>query len=151
MVIQRLQNLYLLVSVILMVIFSLATYAVVETADAVYEMNCYQMTKFQSGESSLTLVSLVLALLAILLPIVSICKYKDLKAQKTAVGISSFISFVLMAYLCVNTYVFAGNVSGTVEPFFTVILPIAAFVLELMARRGIKHDIKLLSDSDRLR
>ena len=76
---------------------------------------------------------------------------KDLKAQKGSVRISVLINMALVAYVYLNASVMAKELGGELACSWVAVLPIAAIVLQFMAFRAVKRDIKLLSDSDRIR
>ena len=149
MVIQRLQNLYLMIAAILIAVYAFTASVMAKVGETVYSFDCIRQIS-QEGVKYLP-VSLVLAILAFALVIVSIVKYDDLKTQKSAVCRSLLICMALLVYVCVNAYFTADAIGASLSFTWAIAMPIVVIVLHLMAVKGIKHDIKLLSDSDRIR
>ncbi len=127
MVIQRLQNLYLLLSAI---IVSVCAYAL----------------------SSVSTVALILGILAAILPLATIAQFKNLKLQKALTLVCLFAKVGWVAYMIINAYV--ENTTACACGFGVYALAasiLVAMILDVMAHKGIKHDMKLLNDSYRLR
>lgn len=151
MVIQRLQNLYLLVAALLVTMYAFMESVIIKVGASVYSIDCLKMSIAPEGLMSCRPVSMVLTILSVLLIVLSIAKFKDLKAQKGSVRISVLINMALVAYVYLNASVMAKELGGELACSWVAVLPIAAIVLQFMAFRAVKRDIKLLSDSDRIR
>ncbi len=127
MVIQRLQNLYLLLSAII-------------------------VTVCVCSLSSMSVVALILGILAAVLPLVTIAKFKNLKLQKSLTLVCLISKLGWVAYMLINAYV--ENASANIDStrcYVVMAAILVSMILDFLAHRGIKHDIKLLNDSYRLR
>lgn len=149
MVIQRLQNLYLMIAAILIAVYAFISSLIVKAGEMVYAFDCIKVAS-QEGVKYLP-VSMILAVLTFALIVISIAKFKDLKIQKSAVYRSTLICAALVAYMVVNAYLVADAMGASLSFTWAIALPVVAIVLQYLAVKGIKHDIKLLSDSDRIR
>lgn len=127
MVIQRLQNLYLLLSAII-------------------------VTVCVCSLSSMSVVALILGILAAVLPLVTIAKFKNLKLQKSLTVVCLISKLGWVAYMLINAYVknAIANFAG-IEYYLIGVAILVSMILDVLAHRGIKHDMKLLNDSYRLR
>ena len=148
MVIQRLQNLYLFLSAVLMTVFAYINVFFVESADLSLSVGC--MGTYDVNGLSLSPISIVLAVLAVVLPLLTLSKFKLLKLQKSLCAVCLVAKLGLIAYLAITIFG-QYSASSVAVNYVAVALIAAAAVLDLLARRGIAHDIKLLRDSDRIR
>ena len=73
MVIQRLQNLYLFLSAVLMTVFAYVNVFFVESADLSLSVGC--MGTYDVNGLSLSPISIVLAVLAVVLPLLTLSKF----------------------------------------------------------------------------
>jgi glucose uptake protein GlcU len=94
--------------------------------------------------------------LAALTALVGMFLYKDRKQQRKVVLGAQILTVLFMLVMFVTAY-FAGSlprVTGTsadVRGIIQLLLPVVAYILFLLARRGIESDIKLVKSMDRLR
>lgn len=151
MVIQRLQNLYMLLSAIIAGMFAFITLFEITLPSGVSaEISCLGIAA--NAESGLTLwpISITLAVLAIAFPVITIAKFKSLKSQKSLCAMTIVIHLGLAAYMAIATY--QGFAEAAISPVYSnLALIVIVLILDFMALKGIKHDIKLLSDSNRIR
>ena len=97
-------------------------------------------------------ISIVLVALSVILSVLAIAKFKDLKVQKSVTLRTMFCVVALVAYIFINVSVIADTHSVlSIKPTFVMCLPLLALILQFMALNGIKRDIKLLRDSDHIR
>ncbi len=148
MVIQRLQTLYLLLAAIMMAAFAFCPSVLIS-----HDGQQYVLSALASGIAGNThpdmLLSAITAL-AFILTIVTIFKYKDLKLQLKLCSITAALSITLLIVVAIIA-ITQRNTEYQIEPTFYNILPVLAFVCYILAYRGVKHDKKLLSSSERLR
>ena len=152
MVIQRLQNLYLFVSAVLLLFFAFINSVIVEIGAKTVSFSCIKMSVMPDGGETFIPISIVLVALSVILSVLAIAKYKDLKVQKSVTLRSMLCVVALVVYIFINVSVVAEAHSVTAfKPTVAICMPLLAFVLQIMAVRGIKSDIKLLRDSDHIR
>lgn len=145
MVLQRIQTVYLLLAAILMATFAFFP---------VYDITCSGTTVAVSalprcGISLASLVILCLDALIVLLTLIAIFKYNDLKKQMRLTGVIMLLIVTLITtisiMLCMN------KCPSVVTIHITAIIPFVSLVLVALAYKGMKHDKKLLADSERIR
>lgn len=148
MVIQRLQTLYLLLSAIFMAVFAFCPSVLIS-----HDGQQYVLGALASGTADNThpdmLLSAILAL-SIILTIVTIFKFKDLKLQLRFCSIVAALSITLLLVVAIIAMT-QHHMGYQIEPTYFNILPVLAFVCYVLAYRGVLHDKKLLSSSERLR
>ncbi|NQW42309.1 MAG: DUF4293 family protein [Bacteroidetes bacterium] len=141
--IQRIQNLYLglafiLVSIVL--IFNLQYF----TDGSVQHDNCDMLI---SGR--------IVLILIIILNLGTIFSYKKLITQKFLLKLLLLINILYLVFL-IGSVFFAIGKKFRIEPeitlnYFYFIFPIALILLTILALKGVKNDIRILSSADRLR
>lgn len=87
----------------------------------------------------------ILLALTVILPLVAIFKYKNLRLQQRLCKISLLFVLTLLIVVGIAAY------RAAACPTWFNLLPVAAMVLLCLASRGVAHDRKLLSGSTRLR
>ena len=148
MVLQRIQTLYLLLAAILLAVFAFVPSVVISNGGQAD----YVIGVLNSGVAPNTkpdLIMLAMDLLVLVLIVVTIFSYKDLMKQLRLCAIS--IALILALLLCVVVLTLTLGRLGTVTMTLWNLLPFVAFVACILAHRGISHDRKLLSDSQRIR
>lgn len=144
MQIQRIQTVYIFLSIVVMAIFMAVPYgevvAISETP--VVSQPLYVMAEYG--------VLIPVAAIIILL-LVDIFFYRNLQLQRTVLTISLMLTLAVIATICFALYK-EGNAEGIDAHFsvWDILLPIAV-VLEILGVKGINHDIKLLNSYNRLR
>ncbi|MGN0230702.1 MAG: DUF4293 domain-containing protein [Muribaculaceae bacterium] len=157
MVIQRLQSLYLFIAMVLMAVFAFVPSVAYSVDGNEFLLSPYGITAIGADGASVTnplWAYFAVAVFVVLFILLTILKFKNLKLQKRLALLSimlvlSFaVSFGLYASFVVSA-IDANAVSCEIK--FVALLPLLAVILVAMAISRIKADMKLLSDSDRLR
>ncbi len=148
MVIQRLQSLYLLISAILLAVFSFSTSFTIATSTGVYHIGVLRKG-YENGIMQPDLLLLPMVVLLIVLSIIAIFKFKDLKSQLRLCAIC--IALTLAMILSIGFLAFTQREMGMVSIGLSNLLVVASLLFFFLAHRGIARDKKLLTDSDRLR
>lgn len=145
MVLQRIQTVYLLVAVILMAIFTF-----MPVLSVTNENNVFVVGALTNGiVNSPSIVLLVLDVLIVLFTIVTMFSFKNLKKQISMAGVLLLLVVTLLVTIAVMLVMQKGN--GVAVLQWPVVFPIITMVMVMLARGGMKHDKKLLSDSERIR
>lgn len=139
MVIQRIQTVYLLLAAIAMAVFAFLP------AVAVGQEMIGAFTPVTQPNYLLACLDALVVVLAV----IAIFKFKNLKLQMKLCAIDALLTLVLVTVAVVLA--FRGHDASQVVPSLWLMLPVAAVVLFVLARRAIARDKKLLSDSTRLR
>lgn len=143
MQIQRIQTVYIFLSIIAMAVFMFVPYgeivSIMQQTDA---MSLYTMTEYGI---------LVPVCAIIILLLIDLFLYRNLPLQRTVLVISLMLTLAVIATVCFTLFKEA-RAEG-IDAHFTVwdiLLPIAA-LLEILGVKGINNDIKLLNSYNRLR
>ena len=91
---------------------------------------------------------MVVSVLCALLAVVTIFKYRTLKLQRRLCLIGAGITAALLASLLI---VVCNIECDTMSLGWSNVLPVVAIVANVLAYRGITHDLKILSSYDRIR
>lgn len=145
MVIQRIQSLYLLLVAVLMGIFMFFP-VIGGNVEGKDELVGALMT---NGVTTQSWWLLALDALVAVLALIAIFKYKDLKGQIRLTGI--LVLLILTLLVCVGVMVACLNGACLSAVKWPIAFPVVALIFAVLARRGIKHDKKLLTDSERIR
>lgn len=148
MVIQRIQNLYLLVAAVLLAIFAFFPAVTISTNGN----DLYVIGILKSGIAPDTrpdFILLAMDLLIVVLTALTICSFKDLKRQLRLCSIT--IALIVALLLCVGVLVTTMGELGTARMTWWNVLPLLSLICTYLAHHGINHDRKVLSDSQRLR
>ena len=132
MVIQRIQSIYLLLAAICIGVYSFMPFAHTDTAT------------FTACDA---LPMLIVSILTIVMLLLNIFIYKDLRKQIRVAAINSILVIATMAtaVICALT-----SLNATLY-YAWLALPVAALILTIRARRAIISDRNLLSSADRIR
>lgn len=143
MQIQRIQTVYIFLSIISMAVFMFVPYgeivSIMQQTDA---MSLYTMTEYGI---------LVPVCAIIILLLIDLFLYRNLPLQRTVLVISLMLTLAVIATVCFTLFKEA-RTEG-IDAHFTVwdiLLPIVA-LLEILGVKGINNDIKLLNSYNRLR
>ncbi len=148
MVIQRIQTLFLLLSAILIGVFAFLPALTIQSLGTTYQLGAIYSGDGVSTKPDLLLLSL--SGLIFVLSVIAIFKYKNLKQQMQLCAINIVLSLALL--LSVAALAFALKTpTAVVEIGIGNLLPLLSIISFAFAYRGIKHDKKLLSDSNRIR
>ncbi len=148
MVLQRWQTVYLFLAAVLMIVFAFMTSITIQFGPQQYMLGA--IYSGIAGETHPDMLLSVMDALIVVITIITIFKYKNLKSQMNLCAIC--IALTIAMLLCIMVLAFTQKSNGTVSVMHLGnVLPIVAIVLYALAYRGIAHDKKLLSDSERLR
>ena len=141
MVLQRWQSVFLLLAAIAMAVFTFMPVMGLATDNGVVTFSALGCD--QEGVSSMVL--LVLDCLSVILLLVTIFKYRDLKLQQRLCKVNILLLVAIIAFIVVMWLMQRGQV----KPW--IVLPFVALFFTMWASGRIKADRKLLSDSERIR
>ena len=148
MVIQRLQNLYLLLAAIIMAVF-----VFVPVMNVTSEAGLFTLSALSTGISGNPMqphwLLLCLDVLIVVMLVATLFKFKDLRLQMKLCKVNLTLIVALILSIFVMWCLQRGH--GIAVMTLWMMLPFAAMVLTMMANGCIKNDQKLLSDSERLR
>ncbi|HEX8385146.1 MAG TPA: DUF4293 family protein [Rubricoccaceae bacterium] len=106
-------------------------------------------------------VTYALAVAAALVALVAIAQYKDRKRQRTTVGVAQLLDLALLLPLLAGLFTTTPgtdvDAAGSVDAFglygryLVALVPLVAYVLLRMARRGVDRDIATVRSMDRIR
>ena len=132
MVIQRIQSVYLLLAAICIGVYSFMPFAHTDTAT------------FTASDA---LPMLIVSILTIVMLLLNIFMYKDLRKQIRVAAINSILVVATAATAVVCTLT---SLNATLD-YAWLALPAAALILTIRARRAMIADRNLLSSADRIR
>lgn len=145
MVLQRIQTVYLLVAIILMAIFTFFPVFTVTNESGVYTVGALAGSRVNSP----SVLLLVLDVLITLFALVTMFSFKNLKKQITMAGV--LILLVVTLLVSIGVLFVQQKGVGIAVINWPIAFPFVSLVMAMMARGGMKHDKKLLSDSERIR
>ncbi len=139
--IQRPQTVFLLLGAALLVLFAALTFTWLPG-----------VATLGDGYSTATLV---VAVLAAVVALGAVFLYKDRARQRTVIGVGQGLALAAAVPVLVGLYaaqpVGAAPTEAAAVPYLAALMPLAAFVLLRMARRGVDRDIATIRSMDRLR
>ena len=145
MVLQRWQSVFLLLAAIAMAVFTFMPVMGLATDNGVVTLSALGCD--QEGVSSMVL--LVLDCLSVILLLVTIFKYHDLKLQQRLCKVNILLLVAIIAFIVVMWLMQRGQAIAVLKPW--IVLPFVALFFTMWASGRIKADRKLLSDSERIR
>lgn len=149
MVIQRIQSLFLLIAVILMVVFAFFPALTFEMADKTVLYGALETGR--AGSIHVDPLLITLTILIAFLALVDIFLYKNLQRQMTVCFVDIIIGIAMLIAICIQAF-YVGNRDGwTVTWHWAVLLPVLAIIMLMLAHKSMSNDKKALRDSDRLR
>ena len=141
--IQRPQTVFLLLGAALLVLFAALTYTWLPG-----------VATLGAGYSTATLI---VATLAAVVALGAVFLYKDRARQRTVIGVGQGLALAAAVPILVGLFAaqpegVAGAPSEAMAvPYLVALVPLTAFVLLRMARRGVDRDIATVRSRDRLR
>ncbi|MCM1491007.1 MAG: DUF4293 domain-containing protein [Muribaculum sp.] len=157
MVIQRWQTVMLLISCIMMGIFSFISLGQIQSAD--YTFDITSLGIFREGIATApgeptglsTIYLFIDSVLSFVLPLIGIFCFKNMKLQKNLIifSILTLATAGVLAVMAASS--FASDVNGSVQWSVFIATPVVALVADLLAYRMICSDQKKLRAADRLR
>ncbi|MBO7378817.1 MAG: DUF4293 domain-containing protein [Bacteroidales bacterium] len=163
---QRIQTVYMLASVIAILMMLISPLGTVASADAFFDVSALGVTSVTDGVvlDEMRYGLLVLLLVMFLLPLVCIFLYKKRKLQTRILVYTAILDVLFYAYfflfevqatkdLASKALELSGYVSEVSfdASFVLYAMPAVSFFACLMAWRGVMYDIALLASADRLR
>lgn len=149
MVIQRIQSVYLLIAVILMVIFAFFPALSFQLGDKTVLYGA-----LESGRAGLMHIDPLLLTLIILISVlafIDIFLFKNLQRQMTVCFVDIIIGLAMLIAICIQAF-YVGNRDGwTVTWQWYLLLPILSIIFLMLAHKSMSNDKKKLRDADRLR
>ena len=136
--IQRIQTLYLIMTILLSVLFLAGRMIVIEKdAEVIHQGMIVPLA--------------VTAALIALISAVSIFLYKNRRQQMKLAIILIILSSVLTAALVIYGFILTSQNGGRIRLNLSIILPFPMIITSLLSYRGIKKDEELVRSYDRLR
>ena len=149
MVIQRIQTVYLLIAVILMVVFSFFPALTFELGDKTVLYGALESGR--AGVMHINPLLLTLVILISLLALIDVFLYKNLQRQMTVCFVDIIIGIAMLIAICIQAF-YVGNRDGWIVSWqWYLILPVLSILFLMMAHKSMSRDKKKLLDADRLR
>ena len=142
MVIQRIQSVYLLIAIILMVVFAFFPALSFELADKTVLYGALESGR--AGNMHINPLLITLAFIDIFL-------YKNLQRQMTVCFVDIIIGLAMLIAIGVQAFVIGNREGWTVSWQWYVFLPVLSIIFLMLAHKSMSNDKKKLRDADRLR
>ena len=149
MVIQRIQSVYLLIAVILMVVFAFLPALTFELADKTVLYGALETGR--AGNLHINPLLITLIILISLLAFIDIFLYKNLQRQMTVCFVDIIIGLAMLVAIGIQAFVVGNREGWTVSWQWYVLLPVLSIIFLMMAHKAMSRDKKKLLDADRLR
>lgn len=149
MVIQRIQSVYLLIAVILMVVFAFVPVLTFELADKTVLYGALETGR--AGNLHINPLLITLIILISLLAFIDIFLYKNLQRQMTVCFVDIIIGLAMLVAIGIQAFVVGNREGWTVSWQWYVLLPVLSIIFLMMAHKAMSRDKKKLLDADRLR
>lgn len=149
MVIQRIQSIYLLIAVILMVVFAFFPALSFELADKTVLYGALESGRAGSMHINPLLITLII--LISVLAFIDIFLFKNLQRQMTVCFVDIIIGLAMLIAICVQAFVVGNREGWTVTWQWYMLLPVLSIIFLMMAHKAMSNDKKKLRDADRLR
>ena len=149
MVIQRIQSVYLLIAVILMVVFAFFPALTFELGGRQFVYGALEAGKV--GVTHIDPLMLMLVVLISLLALIDIFLFKNLQRQMTVCFVDIIIGLAMLVAIGIQAFSVNGKDGVTLTWQWYLLLPILSIVFLMLAHKAMSRDKKMLRDSDRLR
>ena len=149
MVIQRIQSIYLLIAVILMVVFAFFPALSFELADKTVLYGALESGRAGSMHINPLLITLII--LISVLAFIDIFLFKNLQRQMTVCFVDIIIGLAMLIAICVQAFVVGNREGWTVTWQWYMPLPVLSIIFLMLAHKAMANDKKKLRDADRLR
>ena len=149
MVIQRIQSVYLLIAVILMVVFAFVPALTFELSDKTVLYGALETGR--AGNLHINPLLITLIILISLLAFIDIFLYKNLQRQMTVCFVDIIIGLAMLVAIGIQAFVVGNREGWTVSWQWYVLLPVLSIIFLMMAHKAMSRDKKKLLDADRLR
>lgn len=149
MVIQRIQSVYLLIAVILMVVFAFFPALTFELGGRQFVYGALEAGKV--GVTHIDPLMLMLVVLISLLALIDIFLFKNLQRQMTVCFVDIIIGLAMLVAIGIQAFYVNGKDGVTLTWQWYLLLPVLSIVFLMLAHKAMSRDKKMLRDSDRLR
>ena len=149
MVIQRIQSIYLLIAVILMVVFAFFPALTFELADKTVLYGALESGRAGSLYVNPLLITLII--LISLLALIDIFLFKNLQRQMTVCFVDIIIGLAMLVAICIQAFVVGNREGWAVNWQWYMLLPVLSIIFLMLAHKSMSNDKKKLRDADRLR
>ena len=149
MVIQRIQSVYLLIAVVLMVLTAFFPVLTFELGGREFVYGALETGKV--GATHIDPLMLMLVVLISLLALIDIFLYKNLQRQMTVCFVDIIIGLAMLVAICIQAFVVGGMDSVVVTWQWFIALPVLAIIFLMLAHKAMANDKKKLREADRLR
>lgn len=149
MVIQRIQSVYLLIAVILMIVFAFFPALTFELGGREFVYGALKAGKV--GVTHIDPLMLMLVVLISLLAFIDIFLYKNLQRQMTVCFVDIIIGLAMLVAICIQAFVVNGKEGVTLQWQWYLALPVLSIIFLMLAHKAMSRDKKMLRDADRLR
>jgi hypothetical protein len=149
MVIQRIQSVFLLIAVILMVVFAFFPALSFHLADKTVLYGALESGR--AGSMHVDPLLLMLVILISLLAIVDIFLFKNLQRQMTVCFVDIIIGLAMLVAIGIQAFVVGNREGWTVSWQWSLLLPVLSIIFLMLAHKAMSNDKKKLRDADRLR
>lgn len=151
MVIQRIQSVYLLIAVILMVVFAFFPALTFELGGRQFVYGALEAGKVGVTHTHISPLMLMLVVLISLLALIDIFLFKNLQRQMTVCFVDIIIGLAMLVAICIQAFYLYSKDGVTLTWQWYLLLPILSIVFLMLAHKAMSRDKKMLRDSDRLR
>ena len=149
MVIQRIQSVYLLIAIILMVVFAFFPALTFELGGREFVYGALEAGKV--GVTHIDPLMLMLIVLIVFLAFIDIFLYKNLQRQMTVCFVDIIIGLAMLVAIGIQAFVVGGKEGVVATWQWYLILPVLSIIFLMLAHKSMSNDKKKLRDSDRLR
>ena len=149
MVIQRIQTVYLIIAIILMVVFAFFPALSFELGGREFVYGALETGKV--GVTHFDPLMLMLIVLISLLALIDIFLYKNLQRQMTVCFVDIIIGLAMLVAICIQAYMVGTRDGVTLTWQWYLVLPVLSIIFLMLAHKSMSKDKKMLRDSDRLR
>ncbi|MBR3451491.1 MAG: DUF4293 domain-containing protein [Muribaculaceae bacterium] len=149
MVIQRIQTVYLIIAIILMVVFAFFPALSFELGGREFVYGALETGKV--GVTHFDPLMLMLIVLISLLALIDIFLYKNLQRQMTVCFVDIIIGLAMLVAICIQAYMVGARDGVTLTWQWYLALPVLSIIFLMLAHKSMSKDKKMLRDSDRLR
>ncbi len=145
MQIQRIQSVYLFLVAVVMVVFIFFPVIGLTNDNGLETIGAVATGSITYSSPLMLCLDVLIAVLAL----VTLFKYRNLTLQIKLCKITLIMIATLLVCVGVTAYMQKGTSIATIQ--WSIALPFVAMILTMLALKGVKHDKKLLSDSERIR
>lgn len=149
MVIQRIQSVYLLIAVILMIVFAFFPALTFDLGGREFVYGALEAGKV--GVTHIDPLMLMLIVLISLLALIDIFLYKNLQRQMTVCFVDIIIGLAMLVAIGIQAFVVGNRDGVTVTWQWYLVLPVLSICFLMLAHKAMSNDKKKLRDADRLR